>query len=105
MLTTIMITLLCIWLGIMILGQVVGAVIGYKMFKSLTAENKWGNMITYEVMQRIEGDTEKHSNYELVQYEFPFPENSVLIERDKEMNRILNKPIIITTSNNNNCQQ
>jgi len=62
-------------------------------------------MITYEVMQRIEGDTEKHSNYELIQYEFPFPENSVLIERDKEMNRILNKPIIITTSNNNNCQQ
>ena len=53
-------------------------------------------MITYEVMQRIEGDTEKYSNYELVQYEFPFPENSVLIERDKEMNRILNKPIIIT---------
>ena len=62
-------------------------------------------MITYEVMQRIEGDTEKHSNYQLNQYEFPFPENSVLIERDKEMNRILNKPIIITTSNNNNCQQ
>ena len=24
---------------------------------------------------------------------------------DKEMNRILNKPIIITTSDNNNCQQ
>ena len=53
-------------------------------------------MITYEVMQRIEGDTEKHSNYKLIQYEFPYPENSVLIERDKEMNRILNKPIIIT---------
>ena len=40
MLTTIMITLLCIWLGIMILGQIVGAVVGYKMFKALTAENK-----------------------------------------------------------------
>ena len=53
-------------------------------------------MITYEVMQRIEGDTERHRNDELIQYEFPFPENSVLIERDKEMNRILNKPIIIT---------
>ena len=71
----------------------------------LRYERYWCTMITYEVMQRIEGDTEKHSNYELVQYEFPFPENSVLIERDKEMNRILNKPIIITTSNNNNCQQ
>ena len=62
-------------------------------------------MITYEVMQQVEGDTDKHSNYQLIQYEFPFPENSVLIERDKEMNRILTKPIIITTSNNNNCQQ
>ena len=40
MLTTIMITLLCIWLGIMILGQVVGAVVGYKMFKAFTAEEK-----------------------------------------------------------------
>ena len=62
-------------------------------------------MITYEVMQQVEGDTDKHSNYQLIQYEFPFPENSVLIERDKEMNRILTKPIIITTRNNNNCQQ
>ena len=66
------------------------------MFTKSPTTNKRGDMITYEVMQRIEGDTEKHSNYELVQYEFPFPENSVLIERDKEMNRILNKPIIIT---------
>lgn len=40
MLSTIMISLLCIWLAIMILGQVVGAVVGYKMFKALTAENK-----------------------------------------------------------------
>jgi len=45
-------------------------------------------MITYEVMQKIEGDTEKHSNYELVQYEFFFPENSILAERDKEAKRI-----------------
>lgn len=62
-------------------------------------------MITYEMLQQVEGDTDKHSNYQLNQYEFPFPENSILIERDKEMNGILNKPIIITTSNNNNCQQ
>jgi len=38
MLTTIMITLLCIWLGIMILGQVIGGVIGYKMFKSFSSK-------------------------------------------------------------------
>ena len=68
----------------------------YGLFTKSLTTNQRGDMITYEVMQRIEGDTEKHSNYELVQYEFPFPENSVLIERDKEMNRILNKPIIIT---------
>jgi ABC-type siderophore export system fused ATPase/permease subunit len=40
MLSTIMISLLCIWLAIMILGQVIGGVIGYKMFKSLTSEDK-----------------------------------------------------------------
>jgi hypothetical protein len=62
-------------------------------------------MITYNIEVQLEGDTDKCGNYITVQYEFPFPENSVLIERDKEMNRILTKPIIITTSNNNNCQQ
>ena len=40
MLTTIMITLLCIWLAIMILGQIIGGVIGYKVFKSLTSEEE-----------------------------------------------------------------
>jgi len=53
-------------------------------------------MIDYNTLQRVEEDTDKCGNYITVQYEFPFPENSVLIERDKEMNRILNKPIIIT---------
>ena len=62
-------------------------------------------MITYNMEVQLEGDTDKCGNYITRLYEFPFPENSVLIERDKEMNRILNKPIIITTSNNNNCQQ
>ena len=45
-------------------------------------------MITYEMLRQVEGDTDKHSNYQLNQYEFPFPENSVLIERDKEAKRI-----------------
>jgi len=57
------------------------------------------------MLQQVEGDTDKHSNYQLNQYEFPFPENSVLIERDKEMNRILNKPIITIANDSNNCQQ
>jgi hypothetical protein len=45
-------------------------------------------MIPYDVLQQVEGDTEKHSNYELIQYELPFPENSILIERDKEAKRV-----------------
>ena len=45
-------------------------------------------MITYEMLQQVEGDTDKHSNYQLINYEFPFPENSILIERDKEAKRI-----------------
>ena len=77
----------------------------YGLFTKSLTKNEGGYMITYDILQQVEGDTDKHSNYQLNQYEFPFPENSVLIERDKEMNRILNKPIIITTSNNNNCQQ
>ena len=45
-------------------------------------------MIPYDILQQVEGDTEKHSNYELIQYELPFPENSILIERDKEAKRV-----------------
>jgi hypothetical protein len=40
------------------------------------------------MLQQVEGDTDKHSNYQLNQYEFPFPENSILIERDKEAKRV-----------------
>ena len=45
-------------------------------------------MIPYNLEKQIEGDTDKHSNYQLINYEFPFPENSILIERDKEAKRI-----------------
>ena len=45
-------------------------------------------MITYNIEEQIEGDTDKHSNYQLIHYEFPFPENSILIERDKEAKRV-----------------
>ena len=77
----------------------------YDLFNQEHTKNKRGYMITYEVMQQLEGDTDKCGNYITVQYEFPFPENSVLIERDKEMNRILNKPIITIANDSNNCQQ
>ena len=45
-------------------------------------------MITYNMEVQLEGDTDKCGNYITVQYEFPFPENSILIERDKEAKRI-----------------
>jgi hypothetical protein len=45
-------------------------------------------MLSYNIEEQIEGDIDKHSNYQLINYEFPFPENSVLIERDKEAKRI-----------------
>jgi hypothetical protein len=44
--------------------------------------------IPYNIEEQIEGDTDKHTNYQLINYEFPFPENSILIERDKEVKRI-----------------
>ena len=61
-------------------------------------------MITYDILQRIEGDTEKHSNYELVQYEFPFPEASILAERDKEAKRVQRSFVnsVKQSFNNNN---
>ena len=45
-------------------------------------------MLSYKIEEQIERDIDKHSNYQLINYEFPFPENSVLIERDKEAKRI-----------------
>ena len=62
-------------------------------------------MLSYNQELIVDSDTHRHGSYLANVYEFPFPEMPILNERDKEMNRILNKPIIITTSNNNNCQQ
>ena len=45
-------------------------------------------MITYNVLQQVEEDKDKHSNYELIQYDLFFPEQSILDERDKEEKRI-----------------
>ena len=45
-------------------------------------------MIPYNIEKQIEGDTDKHSNYQLINYGFPFPENSIVIERDKEAKRV-----------------
>ena len=38
-------------------------------------------MIDYNILQRVEEDTDKCGNYITLQYEFPFPEESVLQAR------------------------
>ena len=54
----------------------------------------------------VESDTDKCGNYITLQYEFPFPEESVLqVRRDEEMRYQLNKPIITMRSDSNNCQK
>ena len=54
----------------------------------------------------VESDTDKCGNYITLQYEFPFPEESVLqVRRDEEMRYQLNKPIIAITSDSDNCQK
>ena len=41
-------------------------------------------MIDYNTLQRVEEDTDKCGNYITVQYEFPFPEESILQAREDE---------------------
>jgi hypothetical protein len=54
----------------------------------------------------VESDTDKCGNYITVQYEFPFPEESVLqARRDEEMRYQMSKPIITMRSDSNNCQK
>ena len=54
----------------------------------------------------VESDTDKCCNYITLQYEFPFPEESVLqARRDEEMRYQMSKPIITMRSDSNNCQK
>ena len=54
----------------------------------------------------VESDTDKCVNYITLQYEFPFPEESVLqARRDEEMRYQMSKPIITMRSDSNNCQK
>ena len=58
------------------------------------------------IEQMVESDTDKCGNYITLQYEFPFPEESVLKERlNEEMRFIMRKPIITICSDSNNCQK
>ena len=62
-------------------------------------------MITYNILQEIDMDSHRYGSYYSNVYEFPFPEMPILKERDKEMNRLLRKPIITIRSDSNNCQK
>ena len=54
----------------------------------------------------IERDVDRCGNYITLQYEFPFPEESVLqARRDEEMRYQMSKPIITMRSDSNNCQK
>ena len=54
----------------------------------------------------VESDTDKWANYITLQYEFPFPDESVRqARRNEEMRYQLNKPIITMRSDSNNCQK
>jgi len=45
-------------------------------------------MIPYNILRQIEGDTDKHSNYFLRNYDTPNTKDSDLARRDKEARRI-----------------
>ena len=62
-------------------------------------------MIPYNILQEVDMDSHRYGSYYSNVYEFPFPEMPILKEKDKEMNRLLRKPIITMRSDSNNCQK
>ena len=62
-------------------------------------------MIPYNILQKVDMDSHRYGSYYSNVYEFPFPEMPILKERNKEMTRLLRKPIITMRSDSNNCQK
>ena len=63
-------------------------------------------MLNYNQELIVDSDVDRCGNYITVNYEFPFPEKSVLQERDKEMGSYMQRsPIFAITSDSNNCQK
>ena len=62
-------------------------------------------MLSYNQELIVDSDTHRYGSYVANVYEFPCPEKSTLQERDKEMSRLLRKPIITIRSDSNNCQK
>ena len=44
-------------------------------------------MITYNIEEQLEGDTDKCGNYITVNYEFPFPDDPIIKARELECSR------------------
>ena len=63
-------------------------------------------MLNYNQELIVDSDVDRCGNYITVYYEFPFPEKSVLQERDKEMGSYMRRsPIFAIASNSDNCQK
>ena len=62
-------------------------------------------MLSYNQELIVDSDTHRVGNYYTNLYEFPSSEKSTVERRDKEMNRLLRKPIITMRSDSNNCQK
>ena len=62
-------------------------------------------MLNYNQELIVDSDTHRCGSYVANVYEFPSSEKSTLQERDKEMSRLLRKPIITMRSDSNNCQK
>ena len=48
-------------------------------------------MITYNQELIVDSDTHRYGSYYANVYEFPFPEQSIIKHRDKEMGRMVTK--------------
>ena len=48
-------------------------------------------MIPYNILQEVDMDSHRYGSYYANVYEFPFPEQSIIKHRDKEMGRMVTK--------------
>ena len=62
-------------------------------------------MLNYNQELIVDSDTHRYGSYLANVYDDPIPTKFTLKERDKEMNRLLRKPIITIRSDSNNCQK
>jgi len=59
MLSTIVLSLLAIWLSIVIIGQLIGFGVGYSIYKSLSTPEKNSKLCSYYGLVAIASDSDK----------------------------------------------